>query len=121
MKDITGEKLQALRAYIHILERYFPFGKFGHLFLIEIRDFLNSHDVINGETIAKLVRDAEKDDRQIFSSNENWLACKGSASNFRGYPCGLWKMFHYLTVNAADHSIGLRGTNSKIVLEAMLG
>lgn len=121
MKEITGEKLQALRSYLNVLEKYFPFGKFGHLFLVELRDYVLSHNTVSGNIIAKVVRDAEREERQVFSSTENWLACKGSAQNYRGFPCGLWKLFHYLTVNAADHSIISRGTNPKIVLEAMHG
>lgn len=121
VKEITGDKLKALKAYLNVLERYFPFGKFGHLFLVELRDYVSSHTTVSGNVIVDMVKDAERQERQVFSTPENWLACKGSASNYRGYPCGLWKIFHYLTVNAADHSIGLRGVNHKIVLEAMHG
>lgn len=103
------------------MEKYFPFGKFGHLFLVELRDYVSSRTTISGDEIAMLVKDAEREERQVFSTSETWLACKGSAPNYRGYPCGLWKMFHYLSVNAADHSIGLRDINPKIVLEAMHG
>lgn len=121
VKEITGEKLQALKAYLNIIEKYFPFGKFGHLFLVELRHFVSSRDSVDGDAIFKMVVDAEREERQVFSSSETWLACKGSSPNFRGYPCGLWKLFHFLTVNAADHSIGLRDTNHKVVLEAMHG
>lgn len=121
VKEIKGEKLKALRSYLDVLERYFPFGKLGHLFLVEVKHYASSYNTLIGSEITKIVQDAEEEDRQVFSSAPNWLACKGSSSKFRGYPCGLWKLFHYLTVNAADHSIGLRDTNHKIVLEAMHG
>lgn len=34
----------------------------------------------------------------------NWIGCKGSSSNFRGYSCGLWELFHFLTVQSAADS-----------------
>jgi thiol oxidase len=29
-----------------------------------------------------------------------WVGCKGSEPRFRGYPCGMWTLFHTLTVAA---------------------
>lgn len=88
---------------------------------MELKDYVFSQNSVTGAEITKMIQDAEKEERQVFSSAQNWLACKGSSTKYRGYPCGLWKLFHYLTVNAADHSIGLRGANHKVVLEAMHG
>ncbi|KAJ8929359.1 hypothetical protein NQ314_017963 [Rhamnusium bicolor] len=121
VKEITGEKLEALKAYLNILVKYFPFGKYGQSFLVELRDYVSSEAVVKGTEIGKMLQDAEKEDRQVFSSPQQWLACKGSSPTYRGYPCGLWKMFHYLTINAADSSARLKGSNPKIVLEAMHG
>jgi thiol oxidase len=45
----------------------------------------------------------------------NWEGCKGSQPHLRGYPCGLWKLFHTLMVNAAiqgDPSMALGGASS---------
>ncbi|XP_018569842.1 sulfhydryl oxidase 2 isoform X1 [Anoplophora glabripennis] len=121
VKEITGDKLEALKAYINILVKYFPFGKYGQAFLVELKDYISNEETVKGSEIGKIVKDAEKEDRQVFSSPQQWLGCKGSSSSYRGYPCGVWKMFHYLTVNAADSSSGLKGTNPKVALEAMHG
>lgn len=121
VREITGEKLNALKAYLSVLIKYFPFGKFGQSFLLDLNEYVSSSTPVNGADIGKMVRDAENEDRQVFSSPQQWLACKGSDSTYRGYPCGLWKMFHFLTVNAADHGSALKGSNPKVVLEAMHG
>lgn len=121
IKEITGEKLEALKAYVKILVKYFPFGKFGQAFLVELKDYISNEETVKGADIGKMVKDAEKEDQQVFSSPQQWLACKGSSPNYRGYPCGVWKMFHYLTINAADSTSGLKGSNPKVVLEAMHG
>ena len=33
---------------------------------------------------------------------DEWVSCKGSEPQFRGYPCALWQLFHTLMVNAAS-------------------
>lgn len=121
VKVISGPMLTALKAYLNILVRYFPFGKYGQLFLIELRDFVANAKAVKGSEIFEMVKEAEREERQVFSSPPHWLACQGSTPSHRGHPCGLWKLFHYLTVNAANYSRGLKGTNPKVVLIAMHG
>lgn len=38
-----------------------------------------------------------------------WKGCAGSQPHYRGYPCGLWTLFHTLTVNCGkrDNLMGL--------------
>ena len=45
------------------------------------------------------------------------IGCKGSQPHHRGYPCGLWTLFHTITVNAAkDDNMNLfNGLSSTIV------
>ncbi|XP_066254593.1 sulfhydryl oxidase 2-like [Euwallacea similis] len=121
LKEITGEKLQALRTYVQVLAKYFPFGINGKALLQEISALVEASDPVEGNKIGTLVRNAENESRQVFSTPQKWLACQGSSPQYRGYPCGLWRMFHYLTVNVADYSHELRGDNPRLVLEAMHG
>lgn len=120
VKLIKGEKLEALRAYLRVLKKYFPFSQNGHLFLSELLMAVSDVDEIEGVTLAAIVNRAELDDSKVFSSPSQWLACKGSTPSHRGYPCGLWKLFHYLTVNAADQKFN-NDTNPREVLDAMHG
>ena len=32
--------------------------------------------------------------------NLTWTGCHGSEARYRGYPCGVWTLFHVLTVNS---------------------
>uniref|UniRef100_A0A8C6Y7K3 Sulfhydryl oxidase n=1 Tax=Naja naja TaxID=35670 RepID=A0A8C6Y7K3_NAJNA len=32
----------------------------------------------------------------------HWIGCQGSKPQFRGFPCGLWTLFHHLTVQASS-------------------
>lgn len=121
VKELSGEKLKALQDYLSILVKYFPFGKYGHAFLNDLKSAVSNTESLKGEIIANMVVDAEKEERQVFSSPPQWLGCISSAPNKRRYPCGLWKMFHYLTVNAADHNRDLKNSNPREVLDAMHG
>lgn len=52
----------------------------------------------------------------VLPTNVTWVGCRGSEPHFRGYPCGLWTVFHLLTVQAAqggpDQGSGMRGASS---------
>lgn len=117
VKTISGEKLEALRAYLKILAKYFPFGKYGKRFLNELESIVVSRNALDGAEIAQKLNTAEQENQKVFSSPKQWLSCRGSSPEKRGYPCGLWKMFHYLTVNAAEDS----NAKPRDVLDAMLG
>lgn len=39
----------------------------------------------------------------VLPTNVTWVGCQGSERHFRGYPCGLWTIFHLLTVQAAQN------------------
>ncbi|RZC37276.1 Evr1 Alr and/or Thioredoxin domain containing protein [Asbolus verrucosus] len=121
VKTIQGEKLDVLKNYLTILRKYFPFGQGGQLFLSELLMAVSNTNQIKGSKVAEIISRAEEEDSLVFSSPQQWLACKGSSPSYRGYPCGLWKLFHYLTVNAADQNINNRIANPLEVLGVMHG
>lgn len=119
--EITGEKLDALRKYIDVLYKYFPFGSKGKCLLKQLRHYVNSTDKANGTDIAHKVKETEEQNTDIFLGPPQWLGCRGSTPTKRGYPCGLWKLFHYMTVNAAFDPKTTKDSNPRIILEAMHG
>lgn len=52
--------------------------------------------------MAEKIKDLEDLYAPVYSQPLQWLGCRGSEAHKRGYPCGLWKLFHYLTVQASD-------------------
>lgn len=46
------------------------------------------------------------------TSVDNWVACKGSQPHYRGYPCGLWTLFHTVVTNCAIYDPKLQKTCS---------
>uniref|UniRef100_A0A914HZE2 Sulfhydryl oxidase n=1 Tax=Globodera rostochiensis TaxID=31243 RepID=A0A914HZE2_GLORO len=57
-----------------------------------------------------------------FPSNASWQHCSGSSPEFRGYTCGLWSIFHALTVHAYMDAVKERlSLNPLVPLRAIQG
>ena len=52
-------------------------------------------------------------------TSEGWIGCAGSTAQYGNYPCGLWMMWHAMTVNQAASSS--KGDDPGAVLKAMKG
>ncbi|XP_067013587.2 sulfhydryl oxidase 2 [Anabrus simplex] len=120
-KSIKGESLAALLKYIEVLAKNFPIGKNGVRFLEHLRAWISEQSSITGKAFLEKVEELEREMRPVFGSKEEWLGCKGSSSKYRGYPCGLWTLFHTLTTNAVLDYEPLKTFNSLEVLDAMVG
>ncbi|EEZ99709.1 sulfhydryl oxidase 1 [Tribolium castaneum] len=112
VRVITNERLDALRAYLTVVKKYFPFGENNEL-ITQLVKLTSSSEQVQGVEIFQLVQKAETN--RAFSSVQTYLGCLGSVSGKRRYPCSLWQLFHYLTVNSDDE------TNPREVLTAMHG
>ncbi|KAI9559056.1 hypothetical protein GHT06_015845 [Daphnia sinensis] len=117
-KLIAGKELTALKKLIDVLDRYFP-GRTGMKETIHTlrRNLENYKKQIGGEEFAELWRNA-LNGRE---TNQEWVGCRGSRPNFRGYPCGLWTTFHTLTVSYALKHPDDSEVDPALVLQAMKG
>lgn len=116
-KNIAGESFDALKLYLEALIEFFPFGKKGIDYLHSIMFFIKDRNSVTGTEFGNLVVAKEITHSPYISPGSNYIGCRGSHPKFRGYPCGLWTLFHTLTVQA-DYA---RTTENKKVLRAMLG
>ncbi|XP_067009064.2 sulfhydryl oxidase 1 isoform X2 [Anabrus simplex] len=120
-KLITGDALQALKNYLNVLAKYFPFGETGVKFLKKLHEKVEDIFEIKGEQFYKYVEQFESELKPVFMSTDGWIGCKGSRPRYRGYPCGLWTTFHMLTTNAVIEE-GHKKTFDRLeVLNAVLG
>ena len=139
---ITGESLNALQDYIDVLSRYFPARQTTKMFLIELRtwimgwvissqfcilaracfnvfDHFSHDDAARGVDLSRAI-DKIKSKLSAFSdTSEGWIGCAGSTAQYGNYPCGLWMMWHAMTVNQAASSS--KGDEPRAVLRAMKG
>lgn len=97
---ITGEALDALKSYLELLTDYFPSSMRGKKFIKLILENVQSNNTVSGEELGNFV-----DKYELFLNpyvtKHMWIGCEGSASMYRRYPCGLWTLFHTLTVQAS--------------------
>lgn len=118
-KIIKDKKMDALKRYLNVLADYFPL-RYGNIFLEITRDIIKKRNNISGEEFSQIVKSIEEEMSPVYSGPSKWVGCKGSKEGYRGYPCGLWTMFHMLTVNFAILNKDVEHEPRKI-LEAMHG
>lgn len=116
-KKLKNEELQALLSYLDALIFAFPFKGNLKNFIIELAETLQTKNEWNGGEVYDLVKSLEKKHAPVYVTALDYIACKGSEPKYRGYTCGLWTLFHTLTVNAANKP-GIQGPK---VLKAIHG
>lgn len=65
----------------------------------DLDSYVNTEAKLNGKDLNDKVKELEKKHDPVFSSS-SWIGCRPSTSGRRGFSCGLWQLFHYLTVQA---------------------
>jgi thiol oxidase len=120
-KFIAGDAMMALKNYLYVLSKHFPISKSGVKFLKGIYESISSKSEITGSEFESIVLAKEKEYDPVFLKPQGWLGCRGSQPQFRGYPCGLWTMFHTLTVHSEANSHRNISTDPQEVLLAIVG
>nr|XP_026490114.1 sulfhydryl oxidase 1 isoform X1 [Vanessa tameamea] len=114
-KILSGEAFEALLQYLDVIILAFPFrGKLKE-FVTDLHKNLSSRNQWTGSEVYDLVKQLETVHAPVFISNLDYIRCKGSQPQYRGYTCGLWTLFHTLTINAAQKP----GNEAPRVLKAM--
>ncbi|XP_053380728.1 sulfhydryl oxidase 2-like isoform X2 [Mercenaria mercenaria] len=99
-RDIGGEKLKALKQFMSVLAKYFPGREEVSDYLFKVSAWLRSagSDITGDQWITAL--DDKQSMEEFLPERIEWVGCAGSEARFRGYPCGMWTLFHTLTVAA---------------------
>lgn len=117
-QTLSGEPLRALLDYLDVLITSFPFRSNLKEYMTGLRATILTKSSWSGDELYATVKRLEEAYAPVYlSTTADYIACKGSLSKFRGYTCGLWTLFHTLTVNAARKP-GLEGPK---VLRALHG
>ncbi|RXG59631.1 Sulfhydryl oxidase 2 [Armadillidium vulgare] len=98
-KVLEGETLEALKSFVTVTAKYMPFRPSLLSFLSKLREFLAHKKSLSGVEFEKILKELESSDAKL-PDKQPWRECQGSEPKYRGYPCGLWTLFHSLTVNA---------------------
>ncbi|PSN30415.1 hypothetical protein C0J52_25442 [Blattella germanica] len=116
-KLISGDAFIALNNYLNVLVKYLPISNKGHKVLENLRNAVIEHkNEVTRESVLEYLNRFDPDESAF--SNNNWIGCRGSKPQYRGYPCGLWTLFHTMSVNALLQNPEMEPLE---VLNAMLG
>ncbi|XP_072931119.1 sulfhydryl oxidase 1-like isoform X2 [Epargyreus clarus] len=116
-KTLDKDALSALLEYLDVIITSFPFRGNLREYLVDLRNTFGTKAQWGGSEIYDVVKKLETAHAPVYSTNLEYIGCRGSQPKYRGYTCGLWTMFHTLTINAADKP----GTEGPKVLRAMHG
>ncbi|XP_006819345.1 sulfhydryl oxidase 2-like [Saccoglossus kowalevskii] len=123
---LQGEKLDAVKKFVDVLAKFFPGRSQITSYLEELNYWLEDNDSsqITSDDWLEYVNekyDPEKSPDTYLPSRLKWVGCQGSQDRYRGYPCGLWILFHTLTVSAATTNKDYTYEEKLQVLHAMRG
>lgn len=100
MKAKGGMRLVALRNWVKLLSEVNPLNKKGRTVLKQLHQWMESEKNPSGEQFLETVYTLENAIGQVFQGR-HYVGCVATEPFLRGYPCALWVLFHFLTVEAA--------------------
>ncbi|XP_043941680.1 sulfhydryl oxidase 1 [Protopterus annectens] len=121
---LAGEQLLALKSFVSVLAKYFPGRTPVRRILMTLNTWLKAdeNDKIPYSDFEDVLNNKIEVPNAVLSDRVNWVACQGSKPQFRGFPCSLWTLFHFLTVQAAaKERPGSTVSDPLEVLRAMRG
>ncbi|XP_074523450.1 sulfhydryl oxidase 1 [Halichoeres trimaculatus] len=113
---IRGEALTALKKYISVLVKYFPGRTVVMNLLRSVDTWLNQcGDEISYDELKEKLENTAESSNAALPDGVRWVGCQSSQPHLRRYPCGVWTLFHVLTVQAYNNE----STDPLEVLTAM--
>ncbi|KAM9761419.1 sulfhydryl oxidase 1 [Menidia menidia] len=114
---IKEEALKSLKKYISVLAKYFPGRPMVMNSLKSLNSWLQNQtsDQISYEAFKEILDNTAQAPETALPEGVRWVGCQGSQAHFRRYPCGVWTLFHVLTVQANNTG----GSDPREVLSTM--
>ncbi|KAI1301343.1 Sulfhydryl oxidase 1 [Halotydeus destructor] len=97
-KEYNASQVEALRKFFFALNAYFPFDNENPRRFVKrmAQWFHENRNATDAKDLHAIMRAGSEG---YLPGTRPWRACAGSDPRFRGYPCGLWLLFHVLTVS----------------------
>lgn len=101
----------SLRDFIDILIKFYPSESAIYDKISQVQNWLElkDQDKLDMQQISEIME-------PVRNIAPRWIGCRGSEEKFGGYSCGLWSLWHYLTVAQLEVGEG----ESDEVLRAMI-
>uniref|UniRef100_A0A0N5BNF7 Sulfhydryl oxidase n=1 Tax=Strongyloides papillosus TaxID=174720 RepID=A0A0N5BNF7_STREA len=122
-KNLTGNSLTALFNFINMLNDHYPgyttngsdnsdvqildnSSRAKQIFF-NLKQFLTTKMMENSLALDDWISEFKKFESKFenpFADDVDWDHCKGTETRYRGYTCGLWTLFHTITVSAFNNA-----------------
>ncbi|XP_062515103.1 sulfhydryl oxidase 2-like isoform X2 [Corticium candelabrum] len=115
LHDISGSRFKTLNRFVQLLSSCLPVPMTIRHMLDQLSNRMKLIDLrlkkIDVSTWMRLTSPEQY--RGEVQPHQQWVACKGSEPHYRGYPCGLWTLFHTAVINCARYDPTLQKTCSR--------
>ncbi|GLD75075.1 sulfhydryl oxidase 1-like protein, partial [Lates japonicus] len=114
---LKGEVLISLKKYMAVLAKYFPGRPMVMNLLKSVNSWLQNQTTneISYEAFKEILDNSAQSPDSALPEGVKWVGCQGTKPYLRRYPCGVWTLFHVLTVQAKNAG----GSDPQEVLGAM--
>lgn len=100
--ELVDKEFEALRVFIRSVLKHLPVRPDISAALRGLHAAMLGRSSISGTKILSVLRESGLD---YSDSRIIWANCRASVPDRRGYPCGLWQVFHTLSVRAYEQSL----------------
>uniref|UniRef100_K9IML5 Sulfhydryl oxidase n=1 Tax=Desmodus rotundus TaxID=9430 RepID=K9IML5_DESRO len=120
---LEGQRLVALKKFMAVLAQHFPGQPLVQNFLHSMSDWLRRQQRKKIPYSFFQTALESRKEGTVIAKKVNWVGCQGSEPHFRGFPCSLWVLFHFLTVQATRRNIdpSQEAAKAQEVLQAIRG
>lgn len=94
--SFTKNQRETLYQYLNILSRFYPTEGYAYSLISNLYEKINQTEDV--ELLRSIV--------DKYPVSLDWVGCKGSSELYGGYTCGLWTLWHFLTVAQAEAASG---------------
>lgn len=90
----------------YLFFRYSPLDENGKHFLADLYRYVTETARFTGKDLNDAIKILAEKHQPIIRSQKGYIGCRGTVNGRRGYTCGLWTLFHFLTVQttSSDHN-----------------
>ncbi|KAH8236380.1 hypothetical protein KR026_000642, partial [Drosophila bipectinata] len=104
MQTPSGMRLVALRNWVKLISEVNPLNTKGRTVLKQLNKWMEGEKKPSGDQFLETVYSLENAIGNVFKGR-HYVGCAATKPFLRGYPCALWVLFHFLTVEAAKEPV----------------
>lgn len=111
--DIDSDKMVTIKKFFALVSRFYPFTNENiRRFIRRMSQWSNLRNSSNADSLHAIMRAGSEG---FLPPIQNYVSCRGSKREFRGYPCAFWLLFHTLTVSEYKSMVRRNVTHHEVL------